>query len=248
MVGREEGKPNILRLDPPKKLKRRDIERTGLIWCSFEDATKEAIWKLLQSDVTLPDGWQWDLYDAAEADPGPSRLTRSLLLLMSDVEYSPRMNDVHIVVFVASRGKRPRGNVFGQDECDIEIGSAATISWRSVEGSDSTGDQCAAPLPPRDGSASRDQYQSEGDSPRDQPSGNSDMGSSSGTTRRSCHKSRRSFSMKSDGMESSDQSDDSLDDDELYDQLLRKFTGHGLRERENGDERTDEHVEKGADA
>lgn len=49
-------------------------------------------------------------------------------------------------------------------------------------------------------------------------------------------------------MESGDESDDSLDDDELYDELLRKFTGHGLREREtvNGD--SDEGVNGGTDA
>ena len=43
----------------------------------------------------------------------------------------------------------------------------------------------------------------------------------------------------SEATDSSDQSDDSLDDDELYDQLLRKFTGHGRRERETANENSD---------
>lgn len=45
--------------------------------------------------------------------------------------------------------------------------------------------------------------------------------------------------LPSEATDSSDQSDDSLDDDELYDQLLRKFTGHGLRERESANGNTD---------
>lgn len=46
---------------------------------------------------------------------------------------------------------------------------------------------------------------------------------------------------------SGDDSDDSLDDDELYDQLLRKFTGRGLHERETGGKDPDERVEGGDD-
>lgn len=45
--------------------------------------------------------------------------------------------------------------------------------------------------------------------------------------------------LRSEATDSSDQSDDSLDDDELYDQSLRKFTGHGLRERETANGNTD---------
>lgn len=166
---------------------------------------------------------------------------------MPCVEYS--LDNYYIVVFVASHGKRAKGHAFEHNEGNIPVGAAAPIFWRSVEGSENPEHMYAGmSLFPRNASAGIDQYQSEVDSPGDQPSSNSDVSSSPGTTRRSCHESRRSLSTKSEETESSDQSDDSLDDDELYDQLLRKFTGHGLRERETGDERNDEYNERGADA
>jgi hypothetical protein len=50
-------------------------------------------------------------------------------------------------------------------------------------------------------------------------------------------------SMRSDDAEE-ELADDSLDDDELYDQLLRKFTGRGLHERTTAGEHAGEQVER----
>lgn len=233
-------------MDPLKISKRRNIHKAGLVWCHFEEDTRKAIWKTLRSDFTLPDGCQWSLHDAVMAGPRLSLLTRGLLRFSSHVRYSPLMEGVYIVVFVASHGKRQTSNVLFDvaDEGDFALATAALSSQRSdgaIEFPEITA-RSGRPQYLRDVSTSVSAFESEGDYPA---SSHSTTGASPPRMiPQSRHERGRSGSLKSDGMDSGDQSDESLDDDELYDQLLRKFTGRGMRERESGDELSDEHVEK----
>ena len=54
----------------------------------------------------------------------------------------------------------------------------------------------------------------------------------------------RSVSPQRAESQSRELSDDSVDDDELYDQLLQRFTGHGLRERAITDEDAGDHIKE----
>lgn len=51
--------------------------------------------------------------------------------------------------------------------------------------------------------------------------------------------------LQRDNTDSQELSDESVDDAELFDQLLQKYTGHHLRERANADESTHENVNNG---
>lgn len=402
-------KPDILRLNPPKRLERPDIRRTGLIWTSFGDDIRNAIWETLRFVFALPDGFQWVLHDATMLDPGPSLLARGLIRLLPRLEYKKVDNDSYIVVFVSTNSKQARTGGFGQvDIADYDTPGGSPVDAATIPGPYSlqnrrrqyqpgtavpltgrhytpayTGEQDAiysrpyggapafaplghgppadrihrdrmpvdripvnrmpadrmtvdrmhdrmqidpmqdvrmpfdqmpsypfsrrrySPSPPgfqerrypqrtprpRDGDSpgrnghpplSEDKHAS---APRARMSARlpgefsnynrrrrSDRSSSESTEsfwsapadssdefggRRFAYSSprdhrehlahRRPNSLQSDDVESGDQSDDSLDDDELYDQLLRKFTGHGMRERETADGDSDGDVDGGTD-
>ena len=114
MIQKLGNKPNILQLNAPKTLERPDIRRTGLIWTSFGDDIRDAIWETLRFAFTLPDGFQCVLHGATMLDPGPSLLTRGLIRLVPRLEYKKVDNDSYIVVFVSTNSTQSRAGGFGQ--------------------------------------------------------------------------------------------------------------------------------------
>lgn len=128
-------KPNILRLNPPKRLERPDIRRTGLIWTSFGDDIRDAIWETLRLAFTLPGGFQWVLHSASMLDPGPSLLTRGLTRLVPHLEYKKVDNDSYIVMFVSANGKQYRTGGFGQvDIADHDMPAGLPVPADTIPG------------------------------------------------------------------------------------------------------------------
>ncbi|GAB7334630.1 hypothetical protein MBLNU13_g06593t1 [Cladosporium sp. NU13] len=135
VVQRQADKPNILRLNPPDKLQRPDLHKTGLIWSNFEDDIKEAIWQTLRLEFVLPGGLQWILHDATILHPGPSLLTRGLLRLVPRLEYKKVNSDSYIVVFVSTKSKQSRTGGFGQvDIADHDTSGGPTGPVGAISG------------------------------------------------------------------------------------------------------------------
>lgn len=118
MIEPQKGKPSITRLDPPKRSKRTDLRKTGLIWSKLREETRKAVRHKLQSEFALPREYEWSLLDAESTSSRPSLFTRLLSRLVSDLDHTTDKDAVYIVAFVASFSYQGEGQAFLQIESE----------------------------------------------------------------------------------------------------------------------------------